>query len=26
MKGRWAKYLMTGAMVAILAACSSKPT
>ncbi len=26
MKGRWAKYLMAGAMVAILAACSSKPT
>lgn len=26
MKGRWVKYLMTGAMVAILAACSSKPT
>jgi membrane-bound lytic murein transglycosylase len=26
MKGCWAKYLMTGAMVAILAACSSKPT
>ena len=26
MKGRWAKYLITGAMVAILAACSSKPT
>ncbi|WP_350374434.1 hypothetical protein, partial [Enterobacter cloacae] len=24
MKGRWAKYLITGAMVAILAACSSK--
>ena len=26
MKGRWAKYAVTGAMLAMLAACSSKPT
>ncbi len=26
MKGRWAKYVATGAMLAMLAACSSKPT
>ncbi len=26
MKGRWVKYALTGAMVAILAACTSKPT
>ncbi|XPE39979.1 murein transglycosylase A [Shigella flexneri] len=26
MKGRWAKYLLAGAVVAMLAACSSKPT
>lgn len=26
MKGRWVKYLLMGAVVAILAACSSKPT
>ena len=26
MKGRWAKYLLTGAMVIVLASCSSKPT
>lgn len=26
MKGRWAKYIMTGAVIAILAGCSSKPT
>ena len=26
MKGRWAKYVVTGAMLAMLAACSSKPT
>ncbi len=26
MKGRWAKYVATGVMLAMLAACSSKPT
>lgn len=26
MKGRWAKYLLAGAVVVMLAACSSKPT
>ena len=26
MKGRWAKYVATGALLAMLAACSSKPT
>ncbi|CCK15810.1 Membrane-bound lytic murein transglycosylase A precursor [Cronobacter universalis NCTC 9529] len=26
MKGRWAKYLAAGAMIALLSACSSKPT
>lgn len=26
MKGRWTRYLFTGAMIALLAACSSKPT
>ena len=26
MKGRWAKYVATGAMLAMLAACTSKPT
>ena len=26
MKGRWVKYVATGAMLAMLAACSSKPT
>ncbi|XNM52419.1 hypothetical protein ACLK2I_15550 [Escherichia coli] len=26
MKGRWVKYLLMGTVVAMLAACSSKPT
>ncbi len=26
MKGRWAKYLVTGTLLALLAGCSSKPT
>ncbi|WP_380183954.1 murein transglycosylase A [Kalamiella sp. sgz302252] len=26
MKGRWAKYMVTGALIALLAGCSSKPT
>ncbi|NJD86274.1 murein transglycosylase A, partial [Candidatus Erwinia dacicola] len=26
MKGRWAKYLMTGTLLALLAGCLSKPT
>lgn len=26
MKGRWAKYALTGAFIALLAGCSSKPT
>jgi len=26
MKGRWSKYFLTGAALALLAACSSKPT
>lgn len=26
MKGRWTRYLLTGAMISLLAACSSKPT
>jgi len=26
MKARWAKFVLTGAMVALLASCSSKPT
>ncbi|MDU3078945.1 MAG: hypothetical protein E7B29_22080, partial [Mixta calida] len=26
MKGRWTKYWVTGALLALLAGCSSKPT
>lgn len=26
MKGRWAKYVITGGLIALLVGCSSKPT